>query len=88
LRENHQSGSSPYEDGFELPEGLLIAADHDVQLLVFAFSRIAIRGRYLCENRFNARVTLELVEGSPEFYLFLEQHRELDTQLGGPARTP
>src|SRR5215208_6804592 len=53
------------------------------QLFGFVRSRMAIHGRYLCENHFNARVTLELVEGSPEFFLLLEQHRELDAQLGG-----
>src|SRR5215208_1997349 len=44
---------------------------------------MAIHGRYLCENRFNSRVTLELVEGSPELFFLLEQHGELDAQLGG-----
>src|SRR5215208_3071216 len=45
-------------------------------------ARFAV-GRYLCKNHFDARVTLELVEGSPEFFLLLEEHRELDAQLGG-----
>src|SRR5829696_2512057 len=36
----------------------------------------------LCESLY-ARVTLELVEGSPEFFLLLEEHGELDAQLGG-----
>src|SRR5688572_28978 len=44
---------------------------------------MAIHGRFLCEDHFDPRVTLELVEGSPELFLLLEQHRELDAQLSG-----
>src|SRR5215218_10903517 len=44
---------------------------------------MAIHGRYLYENCFDARVTLELVERPSELFLFLEQHGELDAQLGG-----
>src|SRR5215208_96684 len=62
---------------------LRLSAIQLVSSLVSVVAECAIGGRYLFENRFDPRVTLELFECGPELLLFLEQHGELDAQLGG-----
>ena len=50
-----------------------------VSSLVSLVAECAFGGRYFWENRFDVRVTLELIERGAEFLLFFEQFGELET---------